>query len=250
MNNKKRRLQEMDKAFTDLSNSYSKLRKEFLKSEYNAKSKYCYIISAGHSGVDENGNYLTAPNKMHDHNKGSFHNGTKFYEGVFNRVIADGLCKKLKKAGIVYKKLYEPVLDMTLQYKKDKVNHIHTNVQKCILIDLHSNAFDGNARGFRVYTSKGQTISDKIATNLWHEVQKFSDKYGFKMGVQSYLDNDNDFEEQLYMLRMTACPAILPECLFFDNYEDAKILMREDFQQDYIQALFNNILWCEKNVQI
>ena len=47
MNNKKRRLQEMDKAFTDLSNSYSKLRKEFLKSEYNAKSKYCYIISAG-----------------------------------------------------------------------------------------------------------------------------------------------------------------------------------------------------------
>lgn len=250
MNDKKRRLELMDKAFTDLSNSYAKLRKEFLKSEYNAKSKYCYIISAGHSGVDSNGNYLTAPNKMHDHKRGTFHDGGKFYEGVFNRVIADGLCKKLKEAGIVYKKLYNPVLDMTLQYKRDKVNHHHTNVQKCILIDLHSNAFDGNARGFRVYTSKGQTISDKIATNLWHEVQQFSNKYGFKMGTQSYLDMDNDYEEQLYMLRMTACPAILPECLFFDNYDDAKILMREDFQQDYIQALFNNIMWCEKNVQL
>ena len=250
MNDKKRRLRLMDEAFTDLSNSYAKLRKEFLKSEYNAKSKYCYIISAGHSGVDANGNYLTAPNKMHDHKRGTFHDGSKFYEGVFNRVIADGLCKKLKEAGIVYKKLYNPVLDMTLQYKRDKVNHHHTNIQKCILIDLHSNAFDGNARGFRVYTSKGQTISDKIATNLWHEVQQFSNKYGFKMGTQSYLDMDNDYEEQLYMLRMTACPAILPEALFFDNYEDAKILMREDFQQDYIQALFNNIMWCEKNVQI
>ena len=102
-----------------------------------------YPISAGHSGVDENGNYLTAPNKMHDHNKGSFHNGTKFYEGVFNRVIADGLCKKLKEAGIVYKKFYEPVLDMTLQYKKDQVNHIHTNHAKVYFnTSLHSNAFD------------------------------------------------------------------------------------------------------------
>jgi hypothetical protein len=145
MNDKKRRLRLMDEAFTDLSNSYAKLRKEFLKSEYNAKSKYCYIISAGHSGVDANGNYLTAPNKMHDHKRGTFHDGSKFYEGVFNRVIADGLCKKLKEAGIVYKKLYEPVLDMALRYKSDKVNHHHTNVQRSILIDLHSNAFDGNA---------------------------------------------------------------------------------------------------------
>jgi N-acetylmuramoyl-L-alanine amidase len=245
------KLIEMDKAFNDLKNSYRHLRNNLLLSEYQASSRYCYIISAGHGGIDSiTGQYTTAPAKQHQHEKGEFHGDRFFYEGVFNRVIADKLCKKLKEAKMVYKKLYHDTQDWSLKYKKDQANNHHTNAQKSILIDLHSNAFDGSARGFSVYTSKGQTAADPIASKLWQLVRPLGKKYNFPMRSQTWKDNDYDFESRLYMLDQTICPSILPECLFFDNFEDASILMLESFQDDYVSALFELIKWCEKSIKV
>lgn len=210
-------------------------------------SRYCYFISAGHGGIDPDGNYTTAPNKMFRHNGLALHDGPYFYEGVFNRIIAEKLIDRLRLSNITYEKVYHEYKDINRADRIDAVNDYHQNVGPCIYIDLHSNASrNHDARGFSVYTSVGQTQSDQIATTLFHQVgQAFQDVKGFKMRSQEYKDKDVDYEKNFDSLHKTLCPAILPEFLFFDQRDDVQLLMMDKVQEKYADCLFNTILWCE-----
>ncbi|MCH2045672.1 MAG: N-acetylmuramoyl-L-alanine amidase [Saprospiraceae bacterium] len=214
-------------------------------------SKYCYAISAGHGGIDpDTGKYVTYPSKFKIHDNLNLHIGNMFCEGVFNRIIAEKLIKRMDEVGLTYKRFYHDYKDWSLRYKSAQINEHHRNRQKCILFELHSNASSqGKARGFCVFTSKGQTSSDRIASELWHEVKTaFENVSGFKLLKQTYNDNDVDYEAGFWMVRNTACPAILPEFLFFDNREDVQLLMNEEIQDIYVECLLHTALWCEQNI--
>ena len=210
-------------------------------------SKYCYFISAGHGGIDPDGNYTTAPNKMFKHQGLKLHDGPYFYEGVFNRMIAEKLIERLKIGNITHRKVHHEYKDTPRKERIHAVNHYHKNVQNCIYIDLHSNASrNHNARGFSVYTSVGQTQSDQIATTLWDEVARtFESVKGFKMRSQERKDKDVDYEKNFDSLYKSHCPAILPEFLFFDQRDDVQLLVSEKIQEMYADCLFKTILWCE-----
>lgn len=106
---------------------------------------------------------------------------------------------------------------------------------KCIGISLHGNAASvSSANGIEIFTSVGNTKSDKIAdifgefySNLEMNFRKDFWDIGWK---------DLDKEKNFYELVRTNCPWILPEIGFYTNYEDA-LKMNDPQFRDYVAKL-------------
>lgn len=196
-------------------------------------SKNLWLIDAGHGGVDMFGNYVTAPKKMFDH--GDF----KVYEGVTNRAIAEKLAIKLSGACIDFEIIHDEVEDISLGSRVAKADSLHAQHRNCVYLSIHSNA--GGGRGIEVFTSKGQTKSDKIA-QIFFDVFEKTGKWKMRKDQR---DGDDDKEANFYVLRKTDCPALLVELLFFDNREEALYLMSEEGQEELSQKLFESIKFTE-----
>ena len=121
--------------------------------------------------------------------------------------------------------------------KADSIHHKHGN---CVYLSIHSNA--GGGRGIEVFTSKGQTKSDKIA-QMFFDVFEKTGKWKMR---KDELDGDDDKEANFYVLRKTDCPALLVELLFFDNREEALYLLSEEGQEELAQKLFESIMITEE----
>jgi N-acetylmuramoyl-L-alanine amidase len=173
--------------------------------------KHCIFLDAGHGGREASGCYTTAPSKMWDLKKGTFHNGSIFYEGVKNREYADIIAAKLVSKGINVVKIYHPWLDTPLNKRIEVANYYHNNIQPGIFFSEHSNvSSDNNGRGFSIWTSIKQDKSDILACE-------------FVKMYKEDLSNDitKYFIDELYILKETDMPALLAENLFFDQYDDA-----------------------------
>ena len=188
--------------------------------------KYTWLIDAGHGGF-MGGKYVTGPAKMYEHSPEEI-----FYEGVFNRQIKDALMRELWRNDIAAIDTCPTELDLPLSVRVNIINSIYEKYKNAVLISLHSNA--GGGRGFEVWTSYGQTRSDKFATLLYNQFD--SDYEGIPMRKDTS-DTDVDKEAAFDILTFSHCPAILPECLFFDNYGDYKMLVDPDFRIRYVSTL-------------
>lgn len=201
---------------------------------------YNILIDMGHGGIDSNGRYTTAPNKMF-----TFPNGEVIYEGVINRQIGKKVFDYLSELGYCPSYIFFPEesIDMSLKERVRIINNF--NPKKTIGISLHSNASaNHNARGFEIFTSAGETESDTLATYIGKEIiEEFPDSR-FRT---DYTDGDLDKESQFYILRKTLCPMVLIESLFFDNIEDAKLLKSESFQKRLALSISNGIIKHLKN---
>lgn len=197
-------------------------------------SYYKWLLDAGHGGL-LNGRYVTAPKKMF------VHPGFTIYEGVINRAITDRVVDLLTFEGIEFQVISDPIEDDSLAIRVRTADNAFTKDKRCIFISIHSNA--GGGSGFEIFTSKGQTKSDKIA-NIFCEVYKkhFPDRK-FRSDA---LDGDDDKEEDFYVLRKTDCPAVLVENLFFDNHSEALYLMGDDGQMAIAKCIVDCIKECEK----
>lgn len=198
-------------------------------------SNYKYLIDAGHGGIDKNGHYTTAPAKMFTHPE------FVICEGDINRKIAKIVHLGLEQRGIDFGLVYDDVLDTPLAKRVEIADKIYAKDKRCVFISIHSNA--GGGVGNEIFTSKGQTKSDKIA-QIFCEVYKkhFKDR-PFRA---DQIDGDADKEADFYVLRKTDCPAVLLENGFFDNLKEAEFLRSEEGQQAYAAAILESIEMCEK----
>lgn len=91
-----------------------------------------------------------------------------------------------------------------------------------LFISLHCNAAENRqARGFEVWTSRGETKADLLATEVINCVEEvFPDLYIRK----DYSDGDPDKEAGFYVLNRTEAPAILIEMAFISNPEEEELL--------------------------
>lgn len=204
-------------------------------------SDFCVFLDAGHGGLDPSGGYTTAPAKQFFHDTGTFHNGGWFYEGVWNRRLTARVEEKLASLGIPFVRVYHPWLDMPLQWRVDQANWYHRNFKKGVFVSSHANA-SGNhrARGFEVYTSPGTTRSDRLAELLWEQVEGL---LGDRIRMRSDTsDGDHDKEARFFVLTKTLMPAILIEHLFFDQPDDARLLMDEEVVERFAEAQVRAIL--------
>ena len=196
-------------------------------------SKFLWLIDAGHGGIDSEGNYTTAPKKMFKHEDFTA------YEGVTNRAIAREVGDLLSDECIDYNFIHEPVKDISLSERVLKADRIYANDKRAIFLSIHSNA--GGGRGIEVFTSKGQTKSDKIA-QVFYDVFEQEEKWKMRKDLT---DGDDDKEANFYVLRKTDCPAVLLELLFFDNKQEAIYLNSEEGQRELARLIVKAI----KNIE-
>ena len=157
--------------------------------------------------------------------------GSQFFEYEFNRDIVRRISQKLDVLGIKYHILVPEVdEDIALTARANRANKYckQYGTDKCIFISIHANAAGNgswmNARGWSIWTTKGETKADKVATVFYEEAVKLLPDYG--MSVRKDLsDGDVDYEANFTVLYKTLCPAILTENLFMDNKIDVRFLM-------------------------
>lgn len=148
-----------------------------------------------------------------------------------------------------------------------RVNYVNNLCKKyeaknCIYISIHVNAAGADnkwhtAGGFSVYTSKGQTKSDKLAECIYNRAASNLIEYsklmsqgkliGYYDSKQKYLrmdtsDGDKDMEADFYVLNKTACPAVLVECMFQDNKADVEFLLSDEGKHSIIRTILEGIV--------
>ncbi len=197
-------------------------------------SVYKWLLDPGHGGI-VNGKYVTAPRKMF-----KFPDGFVIYEGVVNRLITAKLKYKLKMAGIDFRDVVDAEDDVALSVRVNRADAEYMKDKRCIYLSIHSNA--GGGMGNEIYTSKGQTKSDKIANIFCELYQKHFPDFKFRA---EQVDGDADKEADFFVLRKTDCPAILVENLFFDTRKEAEFLSSDEGQEAFAEVLFQAILKCE-----
>lgn len=151
--------------------------------------------------------------------------GTQLFEYEFNRDIVRRIAEKLHKECIKYHILVPEINDVSLGERVRRANKLYdTNNKQAFVISVHANA--GGGTGWEVFTSKGQTKSDAIATIFFEEAQReFAPEWRMR---SDYTDGDPDKEENFYILRNTKGPAILTENFFMDTEKDCRLIMSEE----------------------
>lgn len=188
------------------------------------------LLDNGHGGIINN-EYQT-PGKRSP----KWADGSQLFEGEFNRAIVNGIIEELTRLKIPYVNIAPEYRDVTLETRVNRANEYKS--QKCFYLSVHSNA--GGGHGSEVYTSPGNTKSDKIATIFGEEFQK---SFPDRRLRTDFSDGDLDKEQHFYVLTKTAMPAILTENFFMDNEEECKeLLMNSEARRKIIQCHINTIL--------
>lgn len=196
------------------------------------------ILDPGHGGLDANGKYTTAPNKMH-----IFPNGEEVYEGVLNRELAKELYEHLRKDtsfSTLFTVKPDDPRDMKLSRRVYFANTF--DPRETLFISLHCNASPNhNAGGGEVWTSPGETKSDILADYIYLGMRRELTKWGMKMRPDNS-DGDYDREAAFYVLRRTLCPAVLIEYGFFDYRPDLQALQDPNFQKRVNKSIAEYII--------
>ena len=213
--------------------------------------KYTHAyLCAGHGDLDPvTCESATIPQgaKEFTHVSGDFHEGSTFYEGVKNRKYINRIYQLLKDRGNV-----TPVIvnhewkDTPLHSRVHYANYGHIKIEnKGIYFSEHSNATPQHtARGFSIWTSKGETMSDKLADKFMAMYKKRFGVEGNRVQAREDLsDGDSDYEANFYVLSKTSMPAVLSENLFFDQIDDALMLMDVSYMETYCELVADWIEW-------
>lgn len=188
---------------------------------HNNESKYLWIFDNGHGGIID-GVYQT-PGKRSP----VWDDGSILYEGEFNRAVVNRLVDKCNANGISCVNLVDTQEDISLSSRVEQANRLAKSSEKpCIYVSIHANGFsDEAAHGWEVFTSPGETKSDKIATVLYEKAEA---EFPNQTMRPSTVDGDPDKEANFYVLIHTTMPAILSENFFMTNSKEChEILMSE-----------------------
>ena len=192
-----------------------------------------YVFDAGHS-------VQTAGKRSPD---------KRFYEWWYNRIVVRKVADQLDELGVKYSFTYplEEDKDLGLTARAEEANKIARKfgASNVLMISVHSNAAGNgkewmNAKGWSVYTTKGETRSDAYATLFWEEAEKVCQKYGRKIRKDTS-DGDPDWEANFTVIYKTICPSILIEEFFYDNKEEMEWLMTDEGKNACAEIIVNAI---------
>lgn len=189
------------------------------------------LIDNGH-GFDTKGK--CSPDKM-------------LFEWRWTREIAERLYEKLHDKGYDCSLVTPEQYDVDL---KERVRRINSMCRaygsgNVVLVSIHVNAAGSNgnwnnARGFSVFVSKNASSRSKdLSESFFSTAKKQSmlgnrsipkpDSEGRHFWTWSWTDND------IYILKQSACPAVLTENFFMDNKEDCSYLLSEEGKDECVR---------------
>ncbi len=199
-------------------------------------SKYKWLLDPGHGGI------LHGQPQTPGKRSPVWPDGSQLFEGEFNRSIVSNLIELCKNNNIDCYNIVNEIKDISREERINRANKQFDKDHRCIYLSIHANA--GGGKGWEIYTSKGETQSDKIASVFF---QKFKEEFPQIRMRSDISDGDPDKEAQFDVLVNTKMPAILTENFFMDNYEECKnYLMNEEGRKRIAKAHFDAIMEMEK----
>lgn len=204
----------------------------------------------GHGGF-VGGKYQTNGKRYRFTDHGNF----EVYEGQINRIVAAAIWGQIGAVGRDGHDVPR-VFDVVAGREVDPFHHLHkldTAAELCPydvnlshrvhyanraweryrapLISVHTNAAGNTSagpskapRGISVFTSPGDTASDKIADQLIEAFKVMEKDGGLPVRRGDWSDGDGDHEASFYMLTKTKGPAVLVEGGWFTNWADVSLL--------------------------
>ena len=199
-----------------------------------------WLLDNGHGGLMDD-KYVT-PGKRSP----KWPDGTQYFEGIGNRNIVNKISKRLDELCIDNIILTPEQVDIPLPARVARANHHHAAHKNCVVVSVHSDGFGKeSAHGWSVFTSKGETKSDKIATVFFKSCEEV---FPAEKKRTDKTDGDPDKEAQFYILRKTNCPAILTENFFHTNKKECQeILMTEEGVDKIVELHVQAIIEVEKH---
>jgi len=182
-------------------------------------NKKVIVIDAGHGGWD--------PGKVGKND---------VMEADINLAIAEDLQVMLETGGAVVfmTRADDTALGDTKNADLSARSAMPTDMQAHIFVSVHQNAYHtSNVRGAQTFYYGDSEKSKQLAEVV-------------QARMRSFLDAENRKEakanENYYLLRKTATPAIIVECGFLTNDAEAEMLAREDYQEKVAWAIYMGIL--------
>lgn len=150
--------------------------------------------------------------------------GTQLFEWEFTRDIAKSIHDELEEMKIDSTILVPEAIDISLTTRVKRANAIYKENPDSFLLSIHGNAGvnPNEGTGWEVWTSPGQTESDKIATFFFNSAKILLPQFSMRSDVS---DGDVDKESPFTILAKTNCPAVLTENLFYDNERDCAFML-------------------------
>lgn len=170
--------------------------------------------------------------------------GTIIHENEFNEAIMHKVEPILKRCGIGYVELAPTDADTPLSTRANTANRKGCD----LVVSIHANALAGTkwqtgAYGLVVIKTKGcQSKTNKLADIMYKHLKTVDfpsngeTKYGVRVDTEI-----SGFT--LAILRQTKMPAVLVELGFMDNWNDAKVMCTDKFQNECAEAIAKAI--CE-----
>ena len=156
----------------------------------------------------------------------------RFKEWKYTRVIAKQIVDKLKSMGYDVRLVTPEEKDISLSERIRRINTIcnKEGAGNVLLISVHANAVGDSSqwmqgKGWEAYTTRGKTISDKLAEFLY---KRADENIKDRKIREDWTDGDRDKEADFYIIKKAKCAAVLTENFFYDNKDDLKYLTSEE----------------------
>lgn len=166
----------------------------------------------------DNGHGVDTPGKRSP----KWPDGSQLFEYEFNRDIVKRIANELNALEIEHVIICPENIDISLQERVARANAIAKKYD-CLFVSVHANA--GGGTGWEIFTSIGETKSDKYATVFTKEAMNKLPGWRIRKDLS---DGDPDKEANFYVLKNTICPAVLTENMFMDTEKDCRFIMSEE----------------------
>ena len=182
-------------------------------------NKKVIVIDAGHGGWD--------PGKVGKND---------VLEKDINLAIAEDLQMMLEQGGAIVflTRAEDKALGDTKNTDLTARCVMPTDMQADIFVSIHQNAYpQESVSGAQVFYYGDSENSKRLAESIQGHMRSFLDEENRKEAKAN---------EDYYLLKKTATPAVIVECGFLTNHAEAMRLSREDYQEKVAWAIYVGIL--------
>lgn len=194
-----------------------------IRPTFQPKPQYTIVIDAGHGGRDGGAVGKTTET-------------TESYLNLQFSLKLKSVCEEYGFKVVLTRKdmngLYSAFASNKKRSEMEKRMEIIESANPDLVVSIHMNSFsNSSARGAQVFYAENFPENEEFA-------QTVQDALNEKIPNAKKTAKSSDF----YVINTTSKPSILVECGFLSNPEEERLLVSEEYQEDFCYVLFYGIL--------